>query len=342
MKGRRLERSELAREAPDGRGGNAGERLRPLRSLHDAVGETEKVGAIGGARGRPLGQVGLVEAQYHPVEEGLIVKTLAHDDLGHGDEHGRVGAGTDGHMLVGELQARPRGARVDGDHADAPLVRPVEVLGIVGAEGAVGGTPSPQDHEARVDVVGGLASRELAVGLGAVGVAKGEDLRFVRETRPELRAAPEEMQEALDHGAVVDHRRASRARAVEDGLRAIGVADASHLPRHLVERLVPRDARVLSRALGADPAHRIAQPVGMIHPLRRAEAAHARGERRQLRCPLPRIRADAHDGPVLDVGVDHATPAAVVGAGAGEDLFARCAGDARRLVDRARGHGRPS
>jgi hypothetical protein len=90
------------------------------------------------------------------------------------------------------------------------------------------------------------------------------------------------MEQALDHGAVVDHRRAPRARAVEDGGRAVGVADPAHLPRHLVERLVPRDALELSRALGPHPAQRIAQPVGMIHALGRPEAAHAGGEGRQL------------------------------------------------------------
>src|SRR5206468_2467890 len=48
VEGRRLERPELAGEAPDSCGGDAGERLRPLRSLHDAVGEAEQIGAIRG------------------------------------------------------------------------------------------------------------------------------------------------------------------------------------------------------------------------------------------------------------------------------------------------------
>src|SRR5262252_8462714 len=67
----RLERGELAGEPPDGGGGDAGERLGPLRRLHHTVRQGEKIGAIRRAGRRAAGQMRLVEAQHEAIEEGL-------------------------------------------------------------------------------------------------------------------------------------------------------------------------------------------------------------------------------------------------------------------------------
>ena len=251
------------------------------------------------------------------------METLADDGLRHRDQHGRVGSRPDRDVLVGHLDAGPRRARVDGHDAGAALVGPAEILRVVGAERAVGGAPAPEDHEARVDVVGRLAPGELAVGCRTIRVAQGEDLGLVRQVRPQLGAAAEEVQEPLDGGAVV-----------EDGRGPEGIADPPHLGRDLVEGVVPRDALVLARAPRAHAAHRVTQAVGVVDAVGGAEAAGAGGQRRHLEGPLARVGADAHDPPVLDVGVDHAAPAAVVPAGARDDLFARRARHARGLVDR--------
>src|SRR4030095_9897158 len=100
--------------------------------------------------------------------------------------------------------------------------------------------------------------------------------------------------------------------------RAVGIADAEHLTRDLVERLVPGDSLELSAAAGTDPAQRVAQAVGVVHALALAEAAHTRVQGRHLGSPLARIGADIHNLPVANVGVDHAAPAAVVPARAGD------------------------
>ncbi len=47
----------------------------------------ERYDEPGGALGR---QVLLVQAEHEAVAERLVVEPLAHDDVGHGDEHGRV------------------------------------------------------------------------------------------------------------------------------------------------------------------------------------------------------------------------------------------------------------
>src|SRR4051812_19786185 len=78
----------------------------------------------------------------------------------------------------------------------------------------------------------------------------------------------------------------------------------------------------------------------MIHALTLPEPAHARVQRRNLRCPLARIGADLDDLAVAHVRVDHASAATVVTAGAGDDGFSGLGGNARRFVEDARrGHG---
>ena len=76
----------------------------------------------------------------------------------------------------------------------------------------------------------------------------------------------------------------------------------------------------------------------MIQALELAEAAHAGVERGLLRGPLARIGADLDDLPVADVGVDHAAPAAVVAAGAGDDGLARRGGRPGRFIADGLGH----
>src|SRR5205807_1655562 len=109
------------------------------------------------------------------------------------------------------------------------------------------------------------------------------------------------------------------ARAVEDGGRPVGIANAEHLAGDLVERVVPGDPLELSAAARADAAQRMAQPVRMVHALGLAEAAHAGVQRRDLWRPASRVGADLDDAAVADVGVDDAAAAAVVAAGAGDD-----------------------
>ena len=329
----------LDRESPQGLGGHAGDRGRPLRRLGHAVGLAEEIGAVRGARGRAGGQVRLVEAQHVAVEIGLIVPPLGEDHVGHRDQRGGVGRGPDEHVLVRELPARAGAPRVHADDLHAALLGELQVLQRAGAEGAVGRAPAPHDDQARVHVVGRLAARALVVGLGPVGLAHREDLGLRRDVRPQLGAAAEHVEQALDRGPAVQHRQAAGARAVEDGRRPVRLADAEHLARDLVEGLVPADPLELPGATRADPSHRVDQPVGMIQALELAEAAHAGVERGFLRGPLARIGADLDDAPVAHVGVDHAAAAAIVSAGAGDHGLARRGGRPGRFVTDGLGHG---
>ncbi len=330
---RRLARREVDGEALEGRGGHAGDPLRPPGRLPHAVGVAHQVRAVRGAHRRARRQVRLVEAEHVAVEVRLIQEFAARDDVGHGDEGRGVGGGADEHVLVGQLAARARHAWVHADDAHAVPPGPLEILQRPRPERAVGGTPAPHHDEPRVDVVDGLAPRALVVGLDAVGLLDREDLGLRREVAPELRAAAEHVEEPLADAAAVERRQAAGARAVEDRGGPVRVADAEHLARDLVEGRVPRDPLELARAAGPRPAQRVEQPVRMVDALELAEAPHARVQRRHLGRPAPRIGADLDDLPVAHVGVDGATAAAVVAARAGDDRLARFGRDPRRLVD---------
>src|SRR5205823_14387908 len=155
-------------------------------------------------------------------------------------------------VLVGQFVAGPRQPRVNANAAHALLLRPLEVLERARSEGSVGGAPAPHDDQPRVDVVDRLAAGALVVSLRTVGDAHREDFGLRRDVRPQLRAAAEHVEQALDGGAAVEHGEAARARAVEDRRRPVSVAHAQHLASDLVERLVPPDALELA---GAPRAH---------------------------------------------------------------------------------------
>ena len=337
---RRLHRRVLDRQSADRLRGHAGDGGRPLGRLAHAVGETEHVRAVRSACGRAGRQMRLVEAEHVPVEERLVVQSFAGDDIRHRDERGGVGGRADEDVLVGELVARARDARIHAHDACAVLLRELEVLQRSRSERPIAWAPAPHDDEPRVDVVARLAPGALVVGLGAVGHLDPEDLGLRRDVRPELGAAAELVQQALHDGpTVVQHREAAGARAVQDRRRAVGIAHAPQLARHLVERLVPRDALELAGATRSRATQWMAKAVGMVDSLGLAESAHARVKRWDFGRPLARIRADLDDAPVTDVGVDDAAAAAVVTAGAGDDTLAGRGVHARRLVENATGHG---
>ena len=212
-------------------------------------------------------------------------------------------------------------------------LRPLQVLERPGSKRAVGRAPAPHEDEPRVDVVGRLAAGALVVGLGAVGLVHREHLGLGRDVRPELGAPAEQVEQPLNARAAVQHRGAAGPRAVEDGRRSPGVADAQELLRDLVERLVPGDPLEAARAAWPRTPQRVAQPIRVVHALELAKAPHAGVERRQLGCPPAGVRADLDDPPVTHVSVDDTPAAAVVAAGAGGNRLARSGRDPRRLVD---------
>ena len=104
------------------------------------------------------------------------------------------------------------------------------------------------------------------------------------------------------HGAGVEVR--------PDGLRAVLLRLAHERFGDLVERIVPGDRRERARALRADPAQRLRQPLGVVEALgvaRDLRADHARGVGVALRAPdlaqAPAVQAldleRAHRGAVV-------------------------------------------
>ena len=276
----------------------------------------------------------VVEAQHMAVAIGLVVQSLAHDHVCHREQGGGIGRRPDEDMLVGQGHAGARAARVDADDAHALLLRFLEILRRSRAEGAVGGTPAPHQDQPGVHIVGRLAARSLVVGLRAIGHANREDLGFGRHVRPQLGAAAELVHEALGDAEAVQHRRVARAGGVEHGGVAVGLANPQHLGSDVIERLVPGDTLELPRAARAGAAHRVFQAILVVEALDLADPAGAGVQGWQVGLPARRVGRNLDDAVVHDVGIHHATAAAVVAAGAGDDSLARLVGTARLLVDR--------
>ena len=234
-------------------------------------------------------------------------------------------------MLIGQLAAGHRLARIDADDARAILLRVLQIRHGAGPERAIPWAPAPHQDECGVDVIRGLPPRGFV--FRPVGGPDGEDLRLGRHVGPQIGAAAEHVEEPLRRHPPVQQRLRARARPVQDRRVPVCLAHPQHLPRHGAERLVPGDARELAGAARAGAAHRVLEPVGMIGPLDLSDAAGAGGQGRMLGVPAAHVGADAGDPPVRDMGVDHAAPAAIMAAGAGDHRLPGAGGGTRGLVE---------
>src|SRR5688572_23246607 len=114
------------------------------------------------------------------------------------------------------------------------------------------------------------ATREIADGQVAHRLNARVDARV--EALREARLAPVRRAERVTEARYPADVMAARARAHRDRLGPRFRADLEDLLGDLVERLVPRDALPLARALRPDAALRILQTVGRIDELRRRRA----------------------------------------------------------------------
>jgi hypothetical protein len=270
------------------------------------------------------------------------VEPLADDHLRHGDQGGGVGGRLDEHVLVCQRDARTRPPRVEGDDARPMLLGPLEIFVRAGAERAVARAPSPHPNQLRVDEVGRFPSGALVVGVRAVGHAHGEHLGLRRHVRPQFRAAPEHVEETLRRGPPVQHRQAARARGIEYGRITVAGAHAFKLRGDPVEGLVPGYALEAAAAAGSIALEGKFEAIGMIDALDLADTAGAGMQWRQLGLPAARVGRDLDDPTAGHVGVDDASAAAVVTAGAGDDGLPRRRCGARSLIDRPPTHARSS
>ena len=277
------------------------------------LGEARDVGGVeparlGGARQRPRPRQRhvLVEAGHPALDERAVERAAPLELGGQRPAQHDVGAGPQRQVqvgLLGDLDA----ARVDHDQlaAGAPHAldqrRDVQV--------GPGDVVAPGDHEPRLrDLLGPDAGR------GAEGPQPGlrPDTAAQRSAIEQRRAHA--MEEAQVHRATGQQAVGSRVVERHHRLWAVLGDDRADPRVDRVERLVPRDAREATVALGPDPLERRAQAALAMHELgeraRHLGAQHAVGERVGARA------ADADDARVLDGDREAAGVGAIEGADA--------------------------
>ena len=228
------------------------------------------VGREVGGREQPAGVLAHQQRPVGPVaDEVAIVPALREHHRGQPEGERAVGAGAHAQPLVG-AGGRARAPRIDHDQRGAARDR----LRDRGGLGEVGGrrVVAPQEQAG-----GPLEVRGADVG------AEGERGRVVAMPRAELLAphhvgAPERADEPVDpREAVGDRGARGRGDRERHRLGALALGQRAHALRGPVERLVPGDAHPARVGIAPGPraAHRVEQPIGRVHQLRRGLPLHA-------------------------------------------------------------------
>ena len=286
-----VEPDETARAAPvfdgeaaDGRGGEAGERRRPLR----------RAGAH--ARGKP------VEAQGVAGDVLAVEQALGDQHLHHRERERAVGAGQRGEVEVALLRG-VGAARVDAHQAGAAPLRLLQVAPAV----QVGDHRVGPPDEDQAGLGGGLgvgAEHGAHGGPPAVRAGGGADRAFEQGRAEAVEEAPIQ--------ALALHQAHGAAVAVgQDRARVLG-GDVAVFRRDGVERLVPGDALEAALALAPHPLHRMQQAAPGIHAL---EVVGDLGAQRAVGEGHVGRAADLHRAAVGDRDLHRAGVGAVVRAG---------------------------
>ena len=199
-----------------------------------------------------------------PADELPVVELLAHEDVGHREQHGRLRAGPGreppvGHRRgVGQARVDDRDLRASRLCFHDPLGVRIEI--VAGLE-----MRREQQDEARVRVI-----RRGAIHPMPEGVARA------RARRAHVRVAvvavdPPGVEDALEVNELVTRP----AEVIHDFLLPTFHERLADPPTDVVERLVPGDALPLTPSAGADPTQRVEDPLRVIHLVERRRALGA-------------------------------------------------------------------
>ena len=220
-----------------------------------------QAGDGGGPFGRARGEMAL-QLGRHVAVAGEIVAVgvaVAEEDVHDATGKRAVGAGAEGQVHVG-LLGRGRAVGVDHDQLRTALLPGAgDVAHQVHVRADRVAAP---DHD-EVGMVGDLGRRH-APALAMAGLEAGigeQHADRALEARVALRVG-----QALD--AVALHEAHGAGVPVgPDGLGPVPPLGVEEGFGDTVERLLPADPLELARALGAGPAHRVGQALGMVEPL---------------------------------------------------------------------------
>ena len=247
------------RQAPDGGGGDVGQRLGPFRRLGRAIGDAAHV--IGEA----------VEAGGAAGEEIAILAPGLQDHMGHRQHHRRIAVRADRHPFGAHERRRVAAEGRDVDEADPRLGGGLHQRHIFMPARAARGhqpvlqrQPAEAQHQPRIlpdrDPVGDRALDHL---IGAEDVGHQRHARavgIIRHLRGEAAAEAEEAVQLRARMVVAPGRGPAIGSAEDRGMAVFG-ADARGFLRHQPDRLVPGDGdEGIAPAFAAAPSP--LQPAG--------------------------------------------------------------------------------
>jgi len=258
-----------------------------------------------------------VVAQGVAVDELLVDQAFGDHHVGHGGHHGAIGAGPDGNPLIGQADGAQGLARVDQDGLRPGLARLLDEIHGVGPVDHLGRVPAPHQDQFGVHPV----MPALAGVQGAVDSRRGR-----LDTRPRIavvkvEATAEQVQQALGGGDAIDIGVGAGGRVDVERRVAVLLLDADHVLGNDVGRFFPANFLEQAGAARAGALQRGLQAIRSIHTAAVGAAAHTGAQLRVQRVVRTiRVGGDPNDDAILDVGLQHTPPTAVMRAAGRDDL----------------------
>jgi len=307
----------FAGQAGDGVCRHGRDFLGPLRSLRHAIALAQDIGLEGFFALVAFGHVLVVVPHGDAVDILFVDQPFGDQGVGHSRHHGAVGAGPDRDPFVGQANHRQAHARVNDDDLGPGLAGQLEHVGGVGAMDHLCGVPGPHDdHLAILPVRARLAD--------AGGAVHGQRCRAGARRRIAVvvaERAAEHVQQATDRAGAGQHAVAAGSIVVEDRGVAVRFLDALKLAGDGVQRFFPANFLIQAGAALAGAAQRGLEPGGVVDTAAVGTPAHARDQAGIHRIVGPvGVGCEANDHAILNMGLEDAAAAAVVGAALGNDL----------------------
>ena len=200
-----------------------------------------------------------VESDRIFVDEGLILKILLYDNIGHGNHHRRICSRYDRYPFVGKSRRRMGMSRIDGDDLDPFFFGFHQIGDTIGSRDHSDRIPTPHDDQLGVQhIFPAVADHHIPVRghhridgtfRGNITIKGGVSTEHCQR----LRTGTDSVQRAQ-----------MTATGKEYALVAIGLLHPGKFPNHRIYGFVPGDPFVLLFPSFTDPFHGVFQTIRMV------------------------------------------------------------------------------